>query len=231
MPSIRQWLDAALPNKPFIYPLNQAPAPDSDQLSISFAKSVEVQKWPDLAALPALTHLGADPDRPLTTSSGDPVSPPVVLDALRVLTAEASLENFLNLSLIYCINLALHSMYAPGAPLTIVPHIPFAQVTPSDNAALPSERCTPDYTVFRGDAKADPAILTRHRASLVVGNVTLRRQGAAAVPRDPVAHTTRLGRSALGQLLWHCVCRETRFGFSVSDAELVLVEFAVRHDG
>ncbi|KAI3331271.1 hypothetical protein F4824DRAFT_298523 [Ustulina deusta] len=222
-PSIRHWLHSALPNKPFIYPEDQSRTPVSNRIYISFVESIKVQKWHELSTLPALEHLGPEPDQPL--GNGLAATKPVVLDAFRVLAVEANLQHFLNQSLIYCVNLALHSIYKPH--ITIVPHIPFAQVTPRDNSVQESKSYTPDYTVFKGDVEVDPRILTDHHASLVVGDVKLHGQ---AIPKDPVTHTNRLSWSALGQLLWYCVCRKTRFGFCVSDFELVLMEFVVNHN-
>ncbi|KAH8163362.1 hypothetical protein CIB48_g4893 [Xylaria polymorpha] len=112
-------------------------------------------------------------------------------------------------------------------PVVILPHIPFTQSTPRDSSIPESKSYTPNYTVFKGHIGQDPTLLTDHDASLIVGDVKLYGKAAA---KDQVNHTDALSWSDLGQLLWYCVCRKTRFGFCVSDAELVLMEFVVNHN-
>jgi len=129
-------------------------------------------------------------------------------------------------ALVYCVNLALRSIHQP--PITILPHIPFTQVTAYSNSVIESKFFIPDYTVFKGHIKQDPTLLTDYSASLAVGDVKLYSE---VVAKDHVDHTDALGWSALGQLLWYCVCRKTRFGFCIFDAKLILVKFVVnRHD-
>ncbi|KAI3318785.1 hypothetical protein HD806DRAFT_510953 [Xylariaceae sp. AK1471] len=224
-PSVRHWLNSALqvPNKPFFYPKNQVRTPDSNRVYTSFVESIDVQEWHELSTLPVLKHLGPKPDRPL--GDGFAATKPVVLDVFRLLAVEANLQHFLNQSLIYCVNLALHSIYKP--PITIVPHIPFTHNTSRDDSLRQSTSYTPDYTVFKGHVEEDPTLLSDRNASLVVDDVKLYGGPAA---RDHVNHTDALSWSALGQLLWYCVCRKTRFGFCVSDHELVLMEFVVNHN-
>ncbi|KAI1360695.1 hypothetical protein F5Y08DRAFT_316748, partial [Xylaria arbuscula] len=184
-PSIRHWLHSALLNKPFIYPEDQLQTPDSNRMYISFVESIKVQKWHELRTLPALKHLGPEPDRPL--SDGLATTQPVILDAFHVLAVEANLEHFLNQSLIYCVNLALHSIYKP--PVTIIPHIPFIHVTTRDNSIRQSTSYTPDYTVFRGYVEKDSSLLTDHFASLIVGDVKLYGK---AVVKDHINYTNAL---------------------------------------
>ena len=81
-----------------------------------------MQKWHKLSTLPALKHLGPEPDRPL--GNGLAATKPVVLDVFYMLTIKANLKHFFNQSLIYYVNLALYSIYKPL--ITIIPYILFA---------------------------------------------------------------------------------------------------------
>ncbi|KAI1317051.1 hypothetical protein F5Y16DRAFT_392942 [Xylariaceae sp. FL0255] len=218
-PSIRDWLSSAMPNAPFVYPTKER-VPSSNRMYTSFVESITVQEWHEASHLPVLAHLGAKRDPPM--GDGLAATKPIVLDAFHVLDVEANLQHFFNLSLVYCVNLALHCIYQP--PVVILPHIPFTRVTPHDGSVLASKSYTPDYTIFKGQVEQSPALLTDHDASLVVGDVKLYGEAAA---KDQVDYTDALSWSDLGQLLWYCVCRKTRFGFCVSDVELVLMEFLV----
>ncbi|KAI1145609.1 hypothetical protein F4825DRAFT_238187 [Nemania diffusa] len=221
-PSIRDWLSSALPNAPFIYPAKPR-VTSNNRIYTSLVESIKVQEWREARDLPALAHLGAELDRPLR--DGLAATKPVVLDAFHVLAIEANLQHFFDLSLVYCVNLALHCICQP--PIVVLPHIPFTQATPRDGSILELKNYTPDYTVFKGYIGQDPTLLTDHDASLIVGDVKLYGSAAA---QDQVNHTDALSWSDLGQLLWYCVCRKTRFGFCVSDAELILMEFIVNHN-
>ncbi|KAI3343730.1 hypothetical protein F4824DRAFT_440885 [Ustulina deusta] len=218
-PSIRDWLSLALPAAHFVYPTKER-VPSSNRMYTSLVESIKVQEWHEARDLPVLAHLGAERDRPMR--NGLAATKPVVLDAFHVLAIEANLQHFFNLSLIYCVNLALHCIYQ--LPVVILPHIPFTRVTPRDGSIHALKSYTPDYTVFKGHVGQNPALLTDHDASLVVGDVKLYGEAAA---KDQVDYTDALSWSDLGQLLWYCVCRKTRFGFCVSDFELVLMEFVV----
>ncbi|KAJ3556264.1 hypothetical protein NPX13_g10173 [Xylaria arbuscula] len=221
-PSIRDWLGSALPNASFVYPTKPR-VTSSNRIYTSLVESIKVQEWHEARDLPVLAHLGAELDRPLR--DGLAATKPVVLDAFHVLAIEANLQHFFDLSLVYCVNLALHCIYQ--LPVVILPHIPFIQATPRDGSIPESKSYTPDYTVFKGHIAQDPTLLTDHDASLIVGDVKLYGKAAS---KDQVNHTDALSWSDLGQLLWYCVCRKTRFGFCVSDAELVLMEFVVNHN-
>ncbi|KAI2601702.1 hypothetical protein GGR54DRAFT_96878 [Hypoxylon sp. NC1633] len=96
---------------------------------------------------------------------------------------------------------------------------------PQDGSITASKSYTPDYTVFKGNVGHDPGLLADHEATLAVGDVKLY---GGPTTKNPVDHTNALSQSDLGQMLWYCVCRKTRFAFCVSDAELVLMEFVVR---
>ncbi|TGJ83971.1 hypothetical protein E0Z10_g4799 [Xylaria hypoxylon] len=221
-PSIRDWLSSALPNAPFVYP-TKSRVTSSNRMYTSLVESIKVQEWHEARDLLALGPIRAELDRPLRDSLA--TTKPVVLDAFYVLAIEANLQHFFDLSLVYCVNLALHCIWQP--PIVILPHIPFTQATPRDGSIPESKSYTPDYTVIKGHVGQDPTLLTDHDASLVVGDVKLYGKAAA---QDQVNHTDALSWSDLGQLLWYCVCRKTRFGFCVSDAELVLMEFVVNHN-
>ncbi|KAI6082434.1 hypothetical protein F4821DRAFT_214971 [Hypoxylon rubiginosum] len=219
--SLSSWLRSALPDKPFIYYERTVQRePGRSPIYASLVESIKVEKWDELSAFPDLQHLGPERDHPL--DGGLAAAKPVILNAFNVLSVEANLEHFLNQSLIYCVNIALHSICRP--PITIIPHVPFTAATLRDNAIRPSENYIPDYTVFKGEIEANPHLLDDHCASLLVGDVKLL--GPEGI-KDPVNHTTFLSRSALGQLLWYCVSRKTRLGFYISEHELVLMEFVV----
>ncbi|KAI1404495.1 hypothetical protein F4819DRAFT_447788 [Hypoxylon fuscum] len=219
--SVSSWLRSALPDKPFIY-YDRAPRPRPGRNSIyeSLVESIKVEQWNELGTLPDLRHLSLERDRPLDNSLA--AAKPITLDAFRVLSSEASLEHFFNHSLIYYINIALHSMYKP--PITIVPHVPFRAATLRDDTLRSCENYTPDYTVFKSHIEADTHLLDDHRASLVVGDIKLFEPEGVD---NPVDQTASLSWSALGQLLWYCTCRKTRFGFCISNLELVLIEFVI----
>ncbi|KAI1499680.1 hypothetical protein F5X99DRAFT_272376 [Biscogniauxia marginata] len=219
--SLSCWLRSALPNKPFIYcDRTTRQGPSRDPIYASLVEPIKVEQWDELSTLPDLQHLGPERDRPLDDSLA--TAKPVILDVFRVLSVEANLEHFLNQSLIYCVNIALHNIYQP--PITILPQVPFTAATLRDNAIRSCENYTPDYTVFKGCIEANPHLLDDHRASLVVGDVKLLDPDGI---KDTVDHTTFLTWSALGQLLWYCVSRKTRLGFCISNHELVLMEFVV----
>ncbi|KAI0154237.1 hypothetical protein GGR57DRAFT_467629 [Xylariaceae sp. FL1272] len=219
-PSVRRWLNSTLANdKPFIYPEDQVRVTGSHQIYTSLAGSVKVQVWHELETLPALGHLGPEPDRPLHDDFA--AAKPVLLDAFRVLAVEANLQHFLDHSLMYGVNTALRSSHKH--PVTILPHIPFTHFT-SHDFVKQTKSYTPDYTVFKGNVEQDPSLLADDNASLVVGDVKLY---GAGLPKDRIANTLALRPSDLGQVLWYCVGRKTRFGFCVSDKEIVLMEFIV----
>ncbi|KAI2617844.1 hypothetical protein GGR54DRAFT_640928 [Hypoxylon sp. NC1633] len=183
-------------------------------------RSIKVENWYELSTFCDLQHLGPEWDHPL--DGGLAAAKPFILNAFHVLSVEASLEHFLNQTLVYCVNVALHSIYR--LPITIIPHVPFTAVTLRDNHIRLHENYTPDYTVVKGEIEANPCLLGDHCASLLVGDVKLLGEDMI---KDPVNHTTSLSWSALGQLLWYCVSRKTRLGFFISDHELVLMEFVV----
>ncbi|KAI1270054.1 hypothetical protein F5Y18DRAFT_434472 [Xylariaceae sp. FL1019] len=192
--SVRRWLNSALSNdKPFVYPEDQVRVTGSHELYTSLAASVKVQKWHELENLPALGHLGPEPDRPLHDDFA--TAKPVILDAFRVLAVEANLQHFLDHSLIYGVNIALRSIYRH--PVTILPHIPFTHLT-YDGPVNKTKSYTPDYTVFKGHVEQDPALLTDNDACLVVGDVKLY---GAGVPKDPITNTSALRPSDLGQIV------------------------------
>ncbi|KAI1330258.1 hypothetical protein F5Y16DRAFT_396551 [Xylariaceae sp. FL0255] len=224
MPVLLDWIKTTLPEKPFIYhdrASRQGAA--RDPIYAPLVESIKVEDWHDLDALPNLWHLGLDRGRALETLAlGDPV---VIFNAFRVLSVEANLEHFLNQSLVYCVNVVLHQLYRP--PITIVPHVPFTAPSLREGTVR-SEQCyTPDYTVYQGYIEEDPQLLDDHRASLLVGDIKLI---GPKKPEEAIGHTESLSWSALGQLLWYCVRRQTRFAFHVSDRELVLMEFVVGHE-
>ncbi|KAI1419157.1 hypothetical protein F5Y12DRAFT_295221 [Xylaria sp. FL1777] len=217
-PSIRDWLSSALPNAPFVY--STKPRTNSrNRRYTEFGSLVEVQEWHEARDLLTLAHLGG----PL--GDGLAVTKPVVLDAFHVLAIEANLQHFFDLSLIYCVNLALH--YIHQDPIAILPHIPFTRTTALDGSISESKSYTPDYTVIQGPIGQDPTLLTNNDACLIVGDVKLYGRVAA---QAQVNRTDALTRTDLGQLLWYCVSRKTRFGFCVSDVELVLMEFVVNNN-
>ncbi|KAI1762463.1 hypothetical protein GGR53DRAFT_501541 [Hypoxylon sp. FL1150] len=106
-------------------------------------------------------------------------------------------------------------------------HVSFTAATLRENSIRKIENYTPDYTVLKGRIEADQKLLHDHRASLLVGDVKLYEIEEV---KNPVDHINSLGWSALGQLLWYCSCRKTRFGFCISNLELTLVEFVIGHE-
>ncbi|KAI1423676.1 hypothetical protein F5Y12DRAFT_517070 [Xylaria sp. FL1777] len=236
--TLREWLSSALPSQPFLHPELQSPTSENHRMYLSFSESIKVEKWEELGTLPALEHLAFEPDHPV----GPPDVP--ILDIYRTLFAEGNIGRYFALTLFTRVNLALRTIYNP--PVTIVHSVPFAHVTSRGKSIRPWRTYTPGYTIFKGDVKGglrnfvahhgnrnigafpeDLPLLTEHGASLIVGEVKLYRE---AVTRDHVDHTNALSRPALGQLLWYCVCRKARFGFCISDVELVLMEFVVKHN-
>ncbi|KAI1359703.1 hypothetical protein F5Y08DRAFT_319010 [Xylaria arbuscula] len=211
-----RWLKSALPKKPFIYHDRASRQGTSrDPIYASLVESIEVEQWHELNTLPDLWHLALDRDHRLD-------EPIIIFDAFRVLSVEANLEHFLNQSLVYHVNVALHHLYKP--PITIIPHVPFTAPALREGSIRSRQIYTPDYTVCKGYVEEDPQLLDDHRASFLVGDAKLV---GPEKPKDAVSYTEFLSSSALGQLLWYCVCRKTRFAFHVSNRELVLMEFVV----
>ncbi|KAI1349201.1 hypothetical protein F5Y01DRAFT_306286 [Xylaria sp. FL0043] len=226
-PPTKSWLKSALPNRPFTYAEDKVRTPNSNALYLSLVESIDVKKWHELEQLPDLEHLGGEPDRPL----GAPclaATKPAYLDVSRLLMVEDNLEDFLNPSLIYCVNVALRS--TNNDRITVLSHLPLTSdegtVQGTDNTVRKQRTYTPDYTVIKGDFQHNHGLLWDDSASLVVGDAKLC--GPKAV--NNIAHTRALSKSTLGQLLWYCVCRKTRFSFCVSDLELILIEFSVPDD-
>ncbi|KAI1194652.1 hypothetical protein F5X97DRAFT_272989 [Nemania serpens] len=216
------WRKSAVPRKPFIYHDRASRQGTSrDPIYASLVESIEVEQWHELNTLPDLWHLGFDRDHALDESFAL-AEPIIIFDAFRVLSVEANLEHFLNQSLVYCVNVALHHLYKP--PITIIPHVPFTAPSLREGSIRSRESYTPDYTVCKGYIEEDPRLLDHHRTSFLVGDAKLV---GPEKPKDAVSHTEFLSWSALGQLLWYCVCRKTRFAFHVSNRELVLMEFVV----
>ncbi|KAI1131136.1 hypothetical protein F5Y10DRAFT_90402 [Nemania abortiva] len=211
--SLDQWLKSAIPSEEFIYP-DSPRVVSRNQIYRSLVESIQVEEWPEL--IPFLNQLGPELNSPFSND----IAKPVVLDVFHVLSVEASLEYFLNQTLIYCVNLALHSTHEP--PITIIPHVP-TLANSSDSTR--AKTYTPDYTVFQGYIEANPQLLLADDASLIVGDVKLIGN---EVVKDQVGDIRSLSRSTLGQLMWYCYCRKTRFGFCVTDHELILIEFVTK---
>lgn len=213
----QDWLKSALPDDAFLYhESTSSKSIHHHKLYASIVESIKVERWGNIIPLLSRT-LNFD---------GDMTSPkPVIPSAFRVMYNEANLVNFLNMSLIYCVNNALESVYP--TPMVIMPYVSFTNSPLDEGSSRQSETYTPDYTVVQGLVAQNTNLPKDDSAILAVGDVKLI---GLVQPKDPVKDTSGLTPSTLGQLLWYSTSRKTRFSFYISDLELVLMEFVMATD-
>jgi hypothetical protein len=144
-----------------------------------------------------------------------------------MLSTEASLEHLLAQSLFYSVRMALRRIYVDELkvdPIIVLSHIPFSSAPLQADSTKSSLTYTPDRSVFRGPIYEDESLLDSESVALAVGEVKLIRGG---VPNHelPFKNDDTVRRKDIGQLLWYCCQRKTRFAFCISNLELTIVQF------
>ncbi|KAF7947885.1 hypothetical protein EAE96_008962 [Botrytis aclada] len=139
------------------------------------------------------------------------------------LFSEANLDSYLTNTLFYTVKKALEHVFK-DPPISILSKIPFvASSLKKEGISSVLPRYTPDYSVFRGNINEN--LVDSHEDALVVGDAKL-------IGRDNIPDKLLLqkGKSTaqrhhMGQLLWYCCRRKTRFAMHISENYLVVAQF------
>lgn len=135
---------------------------------------------------------------------------------------EANVDSFVANTLFYTVKTVLQQCFN-NLPISILSQIPFSSMSLKKTDPSPSlQRYTPDYTVFRG--ALTKTLIRSNNAALVVGDVKL--VGDSTTPDKDLIQKEKstAQKHHMGQLLWYCSRRKTRFAMHISERYLVVAQ-------
>ncbi|TEY41954.1 hypothetical protein BOTCAL_0404g00150 [Botryotinia calthae] len=135
---------------------------------------------------------------------------------------EAYVDSFVANTLFYTVKTVLGQCFN-NLPISILSQIPFSSITLKKmDPSTALQRYTSDYSVFRGILKK--SLIGNENAALVVGDVKL--VGDSTPPDKDLLQKEKstAQKHHMGQLLWYCSRRKTRFAMHISERHLVVAQ-------
>ncbi|THV43839.1 hypothetical protein BGAL_0871g00010 [Botrytis galanthina] len=143
-----------------------------------------------------------------------------------MLYSEANLDSFVANTLLYTVKTVLGHIFE-DLPISILSQVPFLARSLKKSDPIPVlQRYTPDYSVFRGDLEG--SLADSDKAALVVGDAKLIGTGAINDKELLQKGKSTAQRHHMGQLLWYCCRRKTRFAMHISEHYLVVAQCTYR---
>ncbi|KAF7858964.1 hypothetical protein EAF04_009005 [Stromatinia cepivora] len=229
--TIKDWLEQKLQWNRFQYSKSGQRRSAGNPVYRELGEHITIEKWDDftvenISQLKTLASwFGEDLDK---KDDLTPTTLPIILDDELVLSNEASLVYVLGLSLFYNVKIVLRRIYS-DTPITVMVHVPFSSASLQDDSLKRQVTYTPDYSVFQGGIYENPTLIDNTVTALAVGDVKFSPVGNGSDDASGDKSPPRIGKTFrgedIGQLLWYCCQRRTRFAFCVSNAELIIVQF------
>ncbi|KAL9114301.1 MAG: hypothetical protein Q9227_001723 [Pyrenula ochraceoflavens] len=147
---------------------------------------------------------------------------PQIVSWQRLATSERMVQDLYASTLIHRVNVALHATIPSGLAIIGTPkHFPSLGTEASKGGRNPS--VAPDWVVVYGDPDDVPVLEIIDTKVIVWGDTKLRKDPCGRF-RDPLPGTTDCPESHLAQVVQYCLDSNVRFGFVLTNNELVVFQ-------